>query len=205
MHKGYKCLDKSSGRIYISRDVVSDESIFPYATAGVSVDILTLREAITFPSTEPATHDHVHQYELSYLSTNPPLLGDDVRPVQVPSAPPIAAPPSPAMATDVEVSSAAAEPAMSPAAAARGAPAPPGSPSHVPDVPEQPESPLAGSPPPPAATPPAAPPGHGMVTRLRDNTHREKTYIDGTVQYFPHRRALFAAPVSHHDALREPA
>jgi hypothetical protein len=41
----------------------------------------TLREAINFPSTELATHDHVHQYDLSYLSTNPPLLGDDATPV----------------------------------------------------------------------------------------------------------------------------
>jgi histone deacetylase 1/2 len=44
-----------------------------------------------------------------------------------------------------------------------------------------------------------------MVTHLRDNTRREKTYTDGTVWYFPHRHALFAAPVSHHDALHEPA
>lgn len=29
-HKGYKCLDRESGRIYISRDVVFDENIFPF-------------------------------------------------------------------------------------------------------------------------------------------------------------------------------
>jgi histone deacetylase 1/2 len=29
MHKGFKCLDISSGRIYISRDVVFDERVFP--------------------------------------------------------------------------------------------------------------------------------------------------------------------------------
>jgi hypothetical protein len=31
MHKGFKCLDASSGRIYISRDVVFDENIFPFS------------------------------------------------------------------------------------------------------------------------------------------------------------------------------
>lgn len=31
MHKGYKCLEGSTGRVYISRDVVFDEHIFPFA------------------------------------------------------------------------------------------------------------------------------------------------------------------------------
>jgi len=39
LHKGYKCLDISTGRVYISRDVVFDENIFPFselhANAGV--------------------------------------------------------------------------------------------------------------------------------------------------------------------------
>jgi hypothetical protein len=186
-----------------------DESVFPYATSGISVDIPTLWEAITFLSHEPATHDHVCQYDLSYLSTNPPLLGDDATPVQVPSVPPAAALPSPAAAADLASSPVAAAPAAAdvavfPAAAACGVPAPPGSPSLVPDMPEQPESPLAGSPPTPAATPPAAPPGHGMITRLQDNTRHEKKYTDGTARYNPQWRALFAALVSHHDAIRKP-
>lgn len=31
MHKGFKCLDVSEGRVYISRDVVFDESVYPFA------------------------------------------------------------------------------------------------------------------------------------------------------------------------------
>jgi hypothetical protein len=32
MHKGYKCLNISTGRLYISHDIVFDESIFPFAS-----------------------------------------------------------------------------------------------------------------------------------------------------------------------------
>jgi hypothetical protein len=31
MHKGVKCLDVSTGRVYISRDVVFDENLFPFS------------------------------------------------------------------------------------------------------------------------------------------------------------------------------
>ena len=70
---------------------------------------------------------------------------------------------------------------------------------------------------PSAATPSAEPsspsssltgdaaPVHAMVTRHRDHTRKEKSYTDGTVRYDSRRRAFFAAPVSHRDALGEPA
>jgi hypothetical protein len=44
-----------------------------------------------------------------------------------------------------------------------------------------------------------------MVTRVRDNTRREKQFTDGTIRYNPGRRAFLATPVSHRDALRETA
>jgi hypothetical protein len=38
MHKGFKCLDVAKGRLYISRDVIFNEAIFPFrnlhSTAG---------------------------------------------------------------------------------------------------------------------------------------------------------------------------
>ena len=52
MHKGYKCLDRSTGRIYICRAVIFYESVFPFSTSGVSVDVSALVESISFPSNE---------------------------------------------------------------------------------------------------------------------------------------------------------
>ncbi|KAK1631674.1 hypothetical protein QYE76_005989 [Lolium multiflorum] len=72
-------------------------------------------------------------------------------------------------------------------------------------APEQPVPPPAD---PLAAAPSAAPPTgstHAMVTRARDHTRTEKVYTDGTIRYDPRRRAFFAAPSSHREALQEPA
>jgi hypothetical protein len=37
-HKGYKCLDVSSGRVYISRDVVFDETVFQFSKMDANAD-----------------------------------------------------------------------------------------------------------------------------------------------------------------------
>jgi histone deacetylase 1/2 len=84
MHNGYKCLDKSTRRIYISRDVVFDETVFSFATPAVSVDASVLSKAIRFPHDEPVTGEHVRNYDLPYLSTDPPVQGDAL-PLQMPS------------------------------------------------------------------------------------------------------------------------
>jgi hypothetical protein len=43
-HKGYKCLDSSSGRVYISRDVIFDETVFPFSTLHPNVGALLKAE-----------------------------------------------------------------------------------------------------------------------------------------------------------------
>jgi hypothetical protein len=75
MHKGYKCLDRSTGRIFISCDVVFDEKVFAFSTPGVSVDMSTREQAITFPSDEPVTSASMRNYDLSYLAAHSPGLG----------------------------------------------------------------------------------------------------------------------------------
>lgn len=58
LHKGFKCLDVSGGRIYISRDVVFDETVYPFsklnpnAGARLRSEILLLPLQIQ-PSTTP--------------------------------------------------------------------------------------------------------------------------------------------------------
>lgn len=51
-HKGFKCLDPKEGRVYISRDVVFDETVFPFASlhpnagARLRAEILLLPESL---------------------------------------------------------------------------------------------------------------------------------------------------------------
>jgi hypothetical protein len=213
MHKGYKCLDRTTGRIYISRDVVFDESVFPFATPGVSVDVSTLEQAIRFPSDEPVISEPVRNYDLSYLSIDPSvpsvvvssqvsdachgssLESDDGAATGVHSAP---------VHVVIDVHGApmrAPEPSCISKPSRHPEPSVPALGASV----GQPTSPYAAS---PAAATSSADPivnQHAMVTRHRDQTRREKTYTDGTVRYDPRRRAFFAAPTSHRDALREPA
>jgi hypothetical protein len=65
MHKGVKCLDVSIGRVYISRDVVFDENVFPFQASNPNVGALLKREILhlpTHPSNEGAsiTDDHMN-------------------------------------------------------------------------------------------------------------------------------------------------
>ena len=54
LHKGYKCLHIPSNRVYISRDVVFDETVFPFST-------------LTSPTDTPITELHSFQFCLINL------------------------------------------------------------------------------------------------------------------------------------------
>ena len=66
LHKGFKCLDISTGRVYISRDVVFDENVFPFsklhsnAGARLRSEILLLPPSLLNSSVgEQTVDDHI--------------------------------------------------------------------------------------------------------------------------------------------------
>jgi hypothetical protein len=58
LHKGFKCLEPTTGRIYVSRDVVFDESVYPFAQlhpnagARLRADLELLPDILKNPSHE---------------------------------------------------------------------------------------------------------------------------------------------------------
>jgi hypothetical protein len=50
LHKGVQCLDVSTGSIYISRNVVFYENVFPFASLHPNVGALLKREILLLPS-----------------------------------------------------------------------------------------------------------------------------------------------------------
>nr|ABA98728.2 retrotransposon protein, putative, Ty1-copia subclass [Oryza sativa Japonica Group] len=50
IHKGFKCLDVSTGRVYISRDVVFDENVFPFSKLHSNAGARLRSEILLLPS-----------------------------------------------------------------------------------------------------------------------------------------------------------
>lgn len=50
MHKGFKCLNIFEGRVYISRDVVFDETVYPFATLHPNIGAHLRSEVLLLPS-----------------------------------------------------------------------------------------------------------------------------------------------------------
>ena len=78
MHKGLKCLDICIGRIYISRDVVFDDNIFPFAelhpNAGARLrdEILLLPTDLFNPASSMLRGTTLHSIDVVNSSINFP-------------------------------------------------------------------------------------------------------------------------------------
>jgi hypothetical protein len=60
IHKGFKCLDINSGRLYISRDAIFDETIFPFSKLHDNAGMRFREEVLLLPPQllNPNTFDH---------------------------------------------------------------------------------------------------------------------------------------------------
>jgi hypothetical protein len=73
MHKGYKCLEVSTGCIYISRDVVFNEVVFPFTELHANVGVRLRVEINLLPSTLlPSSNfeNRGHQFLVASLLPN---------------------------------------------------------------------------------------------------------------------------------------
>jgi hypothetical protein len=68
LHKGYRCLDISTGRIYISREIVFDETIFPFASLHSNAGARLRQEIDLLPlSLQLLNLHHIEGHELQGL------------------------------------------------------------------------------------------------------------------------------------------
>jgi hypothetical protein len=205
MHKGYKCLDRSSDRIYISRDVVFDEAIFPFASSSTPSD--SISTSSLFPSKEPTiSNDHMQHYKLDLLVPNGSLesplatvsghagnrCSDDPSSTVDPNSSATNDVPSPHTEQhSISPKNCLASPSAAPSPPEVVAP----STRHL--------APLMSS---PKSTSVSIPPGIDvaapqMVTRSKHNIHKPQIHADGTILYNPSRRTFFSTPSSYKAAL----
>jgi hypothetical protein len=88
-HKGVKCLDPSTGRVYISRDVVFDENLFPFASLNPNAGSRLRQDILLLPtnSSSTSTHGETHIDDYMPLPFVPIVTNDtsaDVAPADVP-------------------------------------------------------------------------------------------------------------------------
>jgi hypothetical protein len=50
MHKGFNCLDVAAGRVYISRDIVFDESVYPFSKLNPNAGVHLRSEVLLLPN-----------------------------------------------------------------------------------------------------------------------------------------------------------
>ena len=219
LHHGYKCLDRSSGRVYISRDVVFDENIFRFVY-GSSSHTSTSESSILLPL-NPEQDTYIPRVDdmVTNRATNPAAVvvpgsgiasGSLEAQVHVPGSyvdHTDAALHGPCMGSSTPTDGpSAGRPAspVSPAPSAAGPqPSLSASPASSTDASPSASGPLS----PPAgsssrnAAPVAEPVHHHMRMRLRDHKTQPRRLFDGLIRYDPKKRAFAAEPASHVQAL----
>lgn len=85
MHKGFKCLDPTEGRIYISQDVIFDETVFPFSSlrpnagARLRQEIALLPPSLLNPTDDFGNAMLLDQYTSPSVATNfAPSAVDDI-------------------------------------------------------------------------------------------------------------------------------
>lgn len=204
MHKGYKCLDKRTGRVYISRDAVFDESRFPFATPVIESTPSSIAQGVSYPQTEPSlVNDHMKRYDLSLLLANSSHAATGS----------VQNTPSSATCTAAVIPIPRISPLnVPPTSVVQSTPTMVTTPSHTPvtQVIHDKHDITTSSQPSPPSHPPASPPvaqpssQPGIVTREKTGTVCPKRFTDGTIVYNPNRRAFLAIPTSHKAALLDP-
>jgi transposase InsO family protein len=220
LHKGYKCLDMDSGRVYISRDVVFDEALFPFSTPSYPV-----AESSQGSTRDIWNNNHLHNlFPANTVAADRCAVPPPADPAQDSGQVPLAEEPAPDFSHDVvtnmvaagiesmpgvqqpvlaqEMSPTAVEPSQAIAADSSASPAPGLAPSSTGllhgAVSMAPPTEVA-----PASTSPAGPKPHPYGTRLQHAIRKPKLRTDGTVSYSVERVST-VEPHSHVQALKHP-
>lgn len=175
-HKGYKCFDRSNGRVYISRDVVFDENVFPFSQSAIkSVDPSNSHHPAILPILTPYSENSLI-LNSSELAVDNTIVGNDLSNPDV----------NPELLVGVQSST-----------GSRGDNNADGSESER-EVQYNAEADISvqhdSQPSAPTDAQPAAP-AHPMRTRLSDNIVQPKEFRDGTVRYSEKKRG-FAVSVT---------
>jgi hypothetical protein len=64
MHKGFKCLDVAAGQVYISRDVVFDESVYPFSKLNPNAGVRLRSKILLLPNHIQPNNLPTHGVEL---------------------------------------------------------------------------------------------------------------------------------------------
>lgn len=215
-HKGYKGLEVKSNRIYISRHVIFDESIFTYATdAGVISPVLSSNPStatiLSWPNTIYATH-------LTPPSTSPPTVSITPLPSQHPysnlSSPSPDSTATPTSHTSSSFPASSINPRRLSFSTDDDSSSPSLSPVPAPSSPRisSPSSTSLSSSKDPSSTqstssadlpivqedPQSIPNAHPMVTRLKDHTIQRKSFKG----CFSSRYPLLPCFAAHYDSLQ---